>query len=86
MLSSEFSLFTNYEAFRFLNSQNKLKGRHASQMDFLGSFHFVLNHKVGSQNKVANALSRCHTLLTSLGTKVVGFEILQDLYDDDEDF
>lgn len=45
LLSSEFILFTYHEALRFLSSQNKLKGRHATWMEFLSSFHFVLKHK-----------------------------------------
>lgn len=59
-LSNDFILFIDYETVRFLNSQSKLKGIYASCVEFLSSFHYVLKHKIGSLNKVANALSRRH--------------------------
>ena len=34
---------------------------------------------------VADALSRKYTLLSSMQVKVVGFEILKDLYENDDD-
>lgn len=60
LLSYEFILFTDHKAFRFLSSQNKLQGRHTICIKFLSSFHFVLKHKAGVQNRVADDLSRRH--------------------------
>ncbi|GKU97098.1 hypothetical protein SLEP1_g10278 [Rubroshorea leprosula] len=37
-------------------------------------------------NCVANALSRRHALLTFLQMKVIGFEVIKELYEDDPDF
>ena len=37
------------------------------------------------QNVVADALSRKYTSLSSMQVKVVGFEILKDLYENDDD-
>nr|CAD1832771.1 unnamed protein product [Ananas comosus var. bracteatus] len=38
------------------------------------------------QNKVADALSRRHTLLSTMQVQVLGFEVLKELYEDDSYF
>nr|GEX29692.1 hypothetical protein [Tanacetum cinerariifolium] len=45
-----------------------------------------IEHKAGKLNKVADALSRRHCLLQTMKAKVLGFEVIKDLYDDDCDF
>ena len=46
----------------------------------------MLKHRSGASNKVADALSRRHTLLTEMRVNVVGFEEMATLYPQDEDF
>ncbi|PKU68071.1 RNA-directed DNA polymerase [Dendrobium catenatum] len=86
LLAKEFILFTDHEALRFLNSQKKLRSRHAAWSEFLAAFNFVIKHKAGSLNQVADALSRCHLILHVMQTKVVGLELLKENYAEDEDF
>lgn len=74
------------EFLRFLNNLNKLKGRHASWVEFLFSFHFVLQHKAENQNKVADSLSHQHLLITSMWSMVAEFEVLKDACFTDENF
>ena len=40
----------------------------------------------GKTNVVANALSRRHTLLSSLGAQILGFDNIRELYVSDEYF
>ncbi|GJT32321.1 putative CCCH-type zinc finger family protein [Tanacetum coccineum] len=64
----------------------KLKLRHAKWVEMLQDFSFVIRHKAGSANTVADALSRRPVLTTTSTVHVEGFENLKLLYVDDPDF
>nr|GEZ96397.1 reverse transcriptase domain-containing protein [Tanacetum cinerariifolium] len=49
-------------------------------------FSFVIRHKVGSDNQVADALSRRHSLITTMQIRMQGFDLFRGLYCDDLDF
>ncbi|GKV47692.1 hypothetical protein SLEP1_g54564 [Rubroshorea leprosula] len=83
LLSKEFILHSNHEALKHLNSQQKISRRHASWSEFLQAYPFLLKYKSGVQNRVADALSCRHALLTSLQMKVTRFEVIKELYEDD---
>ena len=51
----------------------------------LQDYTYVLKHKVGVENRVANALSR-RTLLSVMSIEVVGFEKIKDTYESCPDF
>lgn len=55
-------------------------------MEFIQAFSFVIRHKAGSQNQVADALSHRHSLITTMQIRVQGFDSFRDLYRDDPDF
>lgn len=76
-------MFTDHQALRFINSQGRLN---AKWVEFLKSYSFVLKHKSGKSNKVADALSRRMTLLTTMVNEVVDFASVKDLYATDKDF
>ncbi|GKA13326.1 RNA-directed DNA polymerase, partial [Tanacetum coccineum] len=70
LLSNEFVLFSDQEALKFINGQHKLKSCHAKWVEFIQAFSFVILHKVGSNNQVADALSRRHSLITTMQIRV----------------
>ncbi|GKV14200.1 hypothetical protein SLEP1_g25103 [Rubroshorea leprosula] len=86
LLSKEFILHSDHEALKHLNSQQKISRQHAAWSEFLQAYPFLLKYKSGVQNRVVDALSRRHALLTSLQMKVARFEVIKELYEDDPDF
>lgn len=79
----EFVLFTDHDALKHIGSQDKVSARHASWFAYLQQFTFVIKHKAGVLNKVADALSRRQSLLATLHATVTGFSMLPDLYPSD---
>jgi len=58
---------------------------HAKWIGYLQAFHFLIHPKSGHLNEGAKALSRRYLLLCSLGLRVLGFEMIKELYPKDED-
>lgn len=59
---------------------------HARWLSFIQRFDFVIKHKAGSMNVVADALSRKVNLLTILKGNIVAFDSLPSLYESDPNF
>ena len=79
-------IHSDHESLKYLKSQNKLNKRHAKWVEFLEQFPYVIKHKQGKINVVADALSRRYALLNLLGSQFLGFDHIKDLYHDDLDF
>lgn len=79
-------LFTDHDALRHLDSQAKVSSRHASWIAYLQQFTFSICHQPGKLNCVADALSRRHTLLSTIHASVVGFKSFDELYATDPFF
>ena len=69
-----------------MNNQGKLNQRHLKWIEFLQIYTIVLKHKSRKSNRVVDALSRRHLLLTQMQIEVVGFKELTNLYPEDPDF
>ena len=80
LLPTEFVLFSDHQALRYLNSQNKMNARHAKWVEFWNEYSFVINHRVGIENKAAGALSRLTVTLHHMSAHVIGFDRLKDGY------
>ena len=47
---------------------------------------FFFKYKAGKVNVVADALSRKHMLLSMVDSKILGFELIKEYYEQDPDF
>ncbi|XP_052725950.1 uncharacterized protein LOC128194403 [Vigna angularis] len=86
LVSQEFIINTDHESLKYLKGQGKLNKRHAKWIEYLEQFQYVIKHKKGSTNVVADALSRRHALLVTLGSQILGFDDIKQLYESDPTF
>ncbi|GKC41479.1 hypothetical protein Tco_1059201 [Tanacetum coccineum] len=63
----------------------KLIPRHAKWVKFMQFYSFLIKHKAGTLNKVADALSQRHILLSTMQIQIVGVDIFKELYVNDPD-
>ncbi|RDX89144.1 hypothetical protein CR513_29165, partial [Mucuna pruriens] len=79
-------IHSDHESLKHLRGQGKLSRRYAKWIQFLKQFPYVIKHKQGKMNIVANALSRRYSLMAMLETKFLGLECLKELYENDINF
>lgn len=85
-LHHEFVLYSDHEALKHFRSQATLNHKQAWWVSFLEEYNFVLKHKSGAQNRVADALSRRAHCLSMTRIKFIGFDMLSELYASDPYF
>jgi hypothetical protein len=76
----EFVIHSNNESLKHIRGQAKLNKRHAKWVEFIETFPYIIKHKKGKDNDIADALSRCYTMLSQLDLKIFGLESLKELY------
>ncbi|XP_048229082.1 uncharacterized protein LOC125369852 [Ricinus communis] len=84
--SKEFVIHTYHESLKHLKGQNKLNRCHAKWSEFIESFPYVIKYKQCKDNFMADAFSRRYALLAALYAKLLGFEYIKGLYENDNDF
>ena len=82
----EFVIHPDHESLKHIRSQAKLNKRHAKWVEFIESFPYIIKHKKGKDNVIADALSRRYTLLSQLDHRIFGLETIKGLYAADFDF
>jgi hypothetical protein len=65
---------------KYLKGQANLNKRHAKWIEFIESFPYIIKHKKGKDNGIADALSRRYTMLSQLSHKIFGLETIKGLY------
>ncbi|XP_072150841.1 uncharacterized protein [Setaria viridis] len=73
-------------ALKHIRTQTNLNRRHAKWVEFIESFPYIIKHKSGKENVIADALSRRYTMLSQLDFKIFGLQTVKDQYVDDADF
>jgi transposase InsO family protein len=84
--SNEFVIHSDHESFKYLKGQATLNKRHAKWIEFIESFFYIIKHKKGKDNMIADALSRRYTMLSQISHKIFGLETIKGLYATDLDF
>ena len=79
----EFVLYSDHDALKHIKSQDKLSSQHAVWATYIQQFSFVIKYKFGALNRVADALSRQASLLITIQTKVIGFDLFHELLSSD---
>ncbi|WVZ70741.1 hypothetical protein U9M48_019384 [Paspalum notatum var. saurae] len=82
----EFVIHSDHESLKHFRSQVKLNRRHAKWVEFIESFPYVIKHKKGKDNVIADTLSRRYTMLLQLDHHIFGLESIKEQYAYDEDF
>jgi hypothetical protein len=82
----EFFIHSDHESLKYLHSQSNLNRRHAKWVEFIESFPYIIRHKKGKDNIIADALSRRYTLFSQLDCRIFGLESIKEQYALDPNF
>src|SRR5207244_3482548 len=78
--SREFVIHSDHESLKYLKGQANMNKRHTKCIEFIESFPYIIKHKKGKDNVIADSLSRRYTMLSQLDHKIFGLEIIKGLY------
>ena len=80
LLPKEFVLYSDHSALRHLHDQKKVSDQHSRWIEYMQDYMFVIRHKKGKDNVVADALSRRPHVLNMMKVHVTGFEEMTEAY------
>jgi hypothetical protein len=76
-LPKKFVIHSDHESLKHIRGQPKLNKCHAKWVEFIETFLYTIKHKKGKDNVIADALSRCYTMLSQLDHKIFGLESIK---------
>jgi hypothetical protein len=71
---------------KHIRGQEKLNKCHAKWVEFIETFPYIIKHKKGKENVIADALCRRYTMLSQLDHNFFGLESIKEMYATDVDF
>jgi hypothetical protein len=71
---------------KHIRGQAKLNKHHTKWVEFIEIFSYIIKHKKGKENVIADGLPRRYTILSQLDHKIFGLESIKELYATDVDF
>ena len=86
MLPKEFIVYSDHQSLKHFGNQRHVDRMLARWAAYLERFNYLIMHKSGITNRVADALSRRACLLTSFEAELPGMGQIKELYEGDEDF
>jgi hypothetical protein len=67
-------IHSDHESWKHIRGQAKLNKHHAKWVEIIKTFPYIIKHKKGKKNVIANALSRRYTMLSQVDHKIFGLE------------
>ena len=86
LLPKEFIVYTDHQSLKHFRNQKHVDRMLARWAAYLEKFNYLIVHKSGATNKVADALSRRACLLTSFEVELLDMDQMKELYENDDDF
>jgi hypothetical protein len=74
----EFVIHSDHESLKHIRGQAKLNKRHAKWVEFIETFPYIIKHKKGKNNVIADALSKRYTILSQLDHNFFGLESIKN--------
>jgi hypothetical protein len=71
---------------KHIRGQATLNKCHAKWVEFIETFSYIIKHKKGKKNIIADALSRRYTMLSQLDHNFFGLESIKELYATDVEY
>jgi hypothetical protein len=84
--SKEFVIHSDHESLKHIRGQAKLNKRHAKWVELIETFPYIIKHKKGKKNVIADTLFRRYTMLSQLDHNFFGLESINELYATDVNF
>lgn len=76
----------HHQAFEIISSQKIIRKLQARRVSYFQNIPFIFQLKPGVQNTLDDSFSKRASLLVILFQKVVGFDALKELYEEDSNF